>query len=118
MSAPASRHDTIERYDIAIVGGGPAGLSAAIWSARYLHSVVVVDSGDPRNWETREINGVLGLEGVRPAELRARGREACRSVSVELVDALVLRVEKRGDEDFLLCLEGGERVTARRLLLA
>lgn len=44
------------RYEVAIVGGGPAGLSAAIWLARYLHKVVVVDSGDPRNWETRGIN--------------------------------------------------------------
>ena len=56
--------------DIAIIGGGPAGLSAAIWSARYLHSTVLVDSGDPRNWETVGINGYLGLPGVRPPELR------------------------------------------------
>ncbi len=41
---------TTERYDIAVVGGGPAGLAAALWLARYLHTVVVVDSGDPRNW--------------------------------------------------------------------
>jgi len=66
------------RYDVAIVGGGPAGLSAAIWLARYLHKVVVVDSGDPRNWETRGINGYLGYLGHlggRSPELRALGRE-------------------------------------------
>src|SRR5215211_7641775 len=106
---------TERQFDITIIGGGPAGLTAAIWSARYLHSVCVIDSGDPRNWETRGINGFLGLEGIRPAELRERGRETCRSFGVDLIDELVLRVEQPGDEDFLTCLEGGGRVTSRRL---
>ena len=106
------------QFDIGIVGGGPAGLSAAIWSARYLHSVVLVDSGDPRNWETRRINGFLGFEGIRPADLRANGRDLCRKLGVDLVDAIVLHVEQLGDDDFVLCLEGGERIRARRLLLA
>jgi thioredoxin reductase len=105
-------------FDIAIIGGGPAGLSAAIWSARYLHSVCVIDSGDPRNWETRGINGYLGLDDIRPSALRGKGRETCRTLGVELIDEIVLRVEQRGDDDFLTCLEGGDRVTSRRLLLA
>jgi thioredoxin reductase len=85
-------------FDIGIVGGGPAGLSAAIWSARYLHSVVVIDSADPRNWETHSVTG--------------------RDLGVELCDATVLRAEQASDEDFLLSLEGGERIRVRRLLLA
>jgi thioredoxin reductase (NADPH) len=105
-------------FDIAIVGGGPAGLSAAVWAARYLHSVVLIDSGDPRNWETRTINGYLGLAGVSPPELRGRGRDNCRELGVDLIDGSVLRAEQRNDEDFLLCLEGGDRITSRRLLLA
>ena len=106
------------RFDIGIVGGGPAGLSAAIWSARYLHSVVLIDSGDPRNWETRGINGFLGLEGIRPPELRARGRDICRELGVDLIDAIVLRVEQERDDEFVICLEGGGKVITRRLLLA
>jgi thioredoxin reductase len=105
------------RFDIGIVGGGPAGLSAAIWSARYLHSVVLVDSGDPRNWETRGINGFLGFEGIRPSELRARGRDVCRDLGVELIDAIVLRVEQERDDEFVICMEGGGKTIARRLLL-
>jgi thioredoxin reductase len=105
------------RFDDANVGGGPAGLSAAIWSARYLHDVVLVDHGDPRNWETRGINGYLGLPGVRPPDLRALGRDECRSLGVDLIDAAVLRVD-RTDDLFTLYLEGGTRLEAKRLLLA
>ena len=110
--------DGVPLYDVAIVGGGTAGLSAALWLSRYLHSVVVVDSGDPRNWETRGINGFLGLPGIRPAELRGRGRDECRKHGVELIDGVVLCVAKRGDEHFELQLEGGAKVAGRRLLLA
>jgi thioredoxin reductase len=89
-------------YDVAIAGGGPAGLCAAIWLGRYLHSVALIDSGDPRNWETRGINGYLGLPGVRPAELRGRGREECRQYDVDLVDGFVSRARKEADDRFVL----------------
>ena len=105
-------------YDVAIVGGGPAGLSAAVWLARYLHRVVLVDSGDPRNWATRSINGFLGLPHVRPAELRRIGRAECRRYGVALVDGIVDRVEKHDDDRFALVLESGARYEGRRLLLA
>jgi thioredoxin reductase len=84
-------------YDVAIVGGGPAGLTAALWLGRYLHRVVVIDSGDPRNWETRGVNGFPGHPGVRPAELRGRTRDECRSVGVGLIDGFVARVRQNGD---------------------
>jgi thioredoxin reductase len=106
------------RFDVAIVGGGPAGLSAAIWLARYLHRVLLVDSGDPRNWETRGINGFLGHPGIRPAELRGMGRDEARSQGVELIDATCETVSKIGEETFELVLANGVRHQARRLLLA
>jgi thioredoxin reductase len=106
------------RYDVAIIGGGPAGLSASIWLARYLHHVVLVDSGDPRNWETRGINGFLGHPGIRPAELRGAGRDEARERGVELCDAVCERVVCHDDESFELALESGEIIRARRLLLA
>lgn len=106
------------RYDVAIVGGGPAGLSAAVWLARYQRSVVVVDSGDPRNWETRGINGFLGLPKIKPPDLRAAGRDECRRYGVHLIDQEVCVVRKNGDGEFSLELADGRALGAKRLLLA
>ena len=106
------------QYDVAIIGGGPAGLSASIWLARYLHDVVLVDSGDPRNWETRGINGFLGHPGIRPRDLRGAGRDEARTRGVELRDAVCDRVVCHDEESFELALESGDVLRARRLLLA
>ena len=105
-------------YDVAIVGGGPAGLSAAIWLARYLHRVVVIDAGDPRNWETRGIHGYLGLEGVTPAELRGRGRADARRFGATLVDSTVTSVTRVTDDEFHLALDDDTLIVAPRVLLA
>lgn len=109
-------------YDIAIIGGGPAGLSAAIWAGRYGRQVVLVDRGDPRNWATRGVNGYLGLPGVRPAALREAGRAEVAQYDVLLTDAEVLRVEvcahPTRDTCFAMHIAGGDTVHARRMLLA
>src|SRR4051812_36538874 len=108
----------VRSFDVAIIGGGPAGLTAAIWLARFLHSVVLIDSGDPRNWETRSVNGFLGLPHIRPPELRELGRQECRNYGVELVDDIVVASVKLNDDEFAIELAEGERLRARRLLLA
>ena len=105
-------------FDVAIIGGGPAGLCAAVWLARYLHSAVVIDSGDPRNWETRGVNGFLGLPRIRPSELRSYGREECRSYGAQLVDDIVMAAHKLDDDDFDVELLLGQPIRARRVLLA
>ena len=105
-------------YDVAVVGGGPAGLSASIWLARYLHRVVLVDSGDPRNWETRGINGFLGHPAIKPGELRGLGRDEARELGVSLLDAECETVDQRADDTFVLGLRDGTALRAQRLLLA
>ena len=106
-----------ELFDVLVVGGGPAGLSAAIWLGRYLHTVALVDSGDPRNWETRGINGFLGQPRVTPPELRGIGRDEARKYGVCLVDACVDRAVKRDDDHFVLTLQDGRALRGRRLLV-
>jgi thioredoxin reductase len=108
----------LDPHDVAIVGGGPAGLTAALFLARYLHSVVLIDSRDPRNWEARGINGYLGLHGITPPELRERGRTEAARYGVELVDACVSTVRREADDRFVTTLEGGRAFTSRRLMLA
>ena len=113
--AAAAPNDLV---DVLVVGGGPAGLSAGIWLGRYLHSVALVDSGDPRNWETRGVNGFLGQPQVTPPELRGAGRDECRRYGVTLVDACVDRVVRHADDRFELRLQDGRALHGRRLLLA
>ncbi|MEX2285090.1 MAG: NAD(P)/FAD-dependent oxidoreductase [Gemmatimonadota bacterium] len=105
-------------FEVAVVGGGPAGLSCGLWLGRYLHSTVVIDSGDPRNWETAHINGFLGLPKVKPAALRQRGRSECRRYGVKLVDGVVDTVDRTGDERFELVLRDGKQYEVGRLVLA
>ncbi len=109
--------DDLDLYDVAIVGGGPAGLSAALWLGRYLHSVVVIDSGDPRNWETRGINGFLGSHGIRSPALRQCGRDNAKEFGVEFIDTTVETARNENSERFTLTLDDGSEIRSRRILL-
>jgi thioredoxin reductase len=107
-----------QRYDVAVVGGGPAGLSGALWLARYLHKVVVVDSGDPRNWETRGINGYLGHQGIRSPELRELGRAEGAKYGVDFIGGIVDEAVNETGELFAIRLREGTVIEAERILLA
>ncbi len=69
-----SANQNTDRYDVVIVGGGPAGLNAALVLGRQRRSAVVLDSGEYRNEAAAEMHMYLSRDGVDPADLRAAGR--------------------------------------------
>jgi thioredoxin reductase len=105
---------TNETHDVIVVGGGAAGLSAALVLGRARRTVAVVDAGAPRNAPAERMHGFLSRDGMPPADLLATARDELRAYGVELVDDQVVDVTA-GLE---LLLAGGSRLKARRLLLA
>ncbi|MCC6494231.1 MAG: NAD(P)/FAD-dependent oxidoreductase [Pirellulales bacterium] len=114
----------MSQFDAAIVGGGPAGLNAAIVLGRCRRRVALMDDGKPRNYAAREIHGYLGLECASPQELRAAGRREAARYGVEFIDGEVTAVGVCSDggdgRRSLFELQVGDRpsVRARKLLLA
>ena len=80
-------------WDCIIVGAGPAGLNAALVLGRARRRVLVLDSGEPRNYATPEMHGVLGHDGLDPVDLRARGRAELARYEVDVVMAQVQHAE-------------------------
>jgi thioredoxin reductase len=104
-------------FDALIVGGGVAGLSAALLLGRSRRSVVVVDSGLPRNRTSAHLHGYLGADGLEPAELLARGRREVAGCGVTLLDGRVTDVDG-SIGGFTARLEDGTALTARRVVVA
>ncbi len=103
--------------DVVVIGGGAAGLSAAVTLGRARRSVVVVDAGTPRNAPAAGVHGFLTRDGIKPSELVAIGRAEAEGYGARVVDGVVTRVEN-GDGGFVVAVEGGESLRARRLLVA
>jgi thioredoxin reductase len=105
-------------YDVAIVGGGPAGLSAALWLGRCCRRVLLCDAERPRNQGSGALYGFLSRDGVDPDELRAIARAELRRYETVEVRAVEVVDVARAADGFVLALAGGARAEARKLLLA
>jgi thioredoxin reductase len=106
-------------YDVVIVGAGPAGLSAALMLGRCRRTVLVCDTGKPRNAASRALHGYLTRDGVPPLEFLALGRaELARYDTVTVRAVEVTEAECRPDGGFAVTLSSGEELRARKLLLA
>ncbi|MFJ7176374.1 NAD(P)/FAD-dependent oxidoreductase [Streptomyces massasporeus] len=129
-----------EKYAVVVIGGGAAGLSAALVLGRARHRTLVVDAGEPRNAPAAHMQGYLTRDGMPPAEFLALGREEIARYGVELVRDRVVEVTRGEDlievpgndlpeapgknlteapgEGFTAVLAGGRTVRARRLVVA
>jgi thioredoxin reductase len=102
--------------DVVVVGGGAAGLNGALMLARARRSVVVIDSGAPRNSPADEVHGLLGHDGTPPGELLERGRHEVRRYGGHVVGGEVVGATRDG-EGFVVTLADGRSLRARRLLV-
>ena len=109
-------------YDVLIVGGGPAGLSAALVLGRALRTIALFDAGQPRNVAARAVHGYLGHDGIPPDELRVKGRKETERYGVELLDEAVVLAEAAASASFptafRVTTQSGRTAEGRKLLLA
>ncbi|MFJ2239966.1 NAD(P)/FAD-dependent oxidoreductase [Streptomyces sp. NPDC087859] len=106
--------ETSETYEVIVIGGGAAGLSAALVLGRARRRTLVIDAGEPRNAPAAHMQGYLTRDGMPPAEFLALGREEIARYGVELVEDRAVDVTA----DFTVTLASGRTVQGRRLVIA
>lgn len=110
---------TPRMFDAVIVGAGPAGLSAALILGRCRRTVLICDTGNPRNHASHAMHGYLSRDGMPPSEFLATARAELRAYdSVEFRHVEVTDAACRPDSQFEVTLADGEPVRARKLLIA
>ena len=112
----------MSEYDVVVIGGGAAGLSAALVLSRARRTVAVVDAGTPRNSPTAHMHGYLSRDGLPPLSLVAAGRDEVTRYGGDLITGTVANVGQDAaaglEAGFAVELVDGRRLTARRLLVA
>ncbi|MFG2948096.1 NAD(P)/FAD-dependent oxidoreductase [Streptomyces adustus] len=110
--------ETTETYEVIVVGGGAAGLSAALVLGRARRRTLVVDAGEPRNAPSAHMQGYLSRDGMSPAEFLAVGREEIARYGVRLVRDRAVDAVRDPDGGFGVVLAGGRTAHARQLVVA
>jgi thioredoxin reductase len=104
-------------YDVIVIGGGPAGLSAALMLGRCRRRVLLCDSGRPRNRRSRALHGYLTRDGISPAEFNALGRSELAGYGIEC-RAVEIDNAAQSEGGFAVSMSDGGQARGRFLLLA
>ncbi|PZH18045.1 thioredoxin reductase [Streptomyces sp. NTH33] len=118
MTENKSTGSKSEGYEAVVVGGGAAGLSAALVLGRARRRTLLVDAGEPRNAPAAHMQGFLSRDGMPPAEFLAAGREEVARYGVELVRDRAVDAVRDADGEFGVTLAGGRTLRARHLVVA
>ena len=105
-------------YDVIIVGAGPAGLSAALMLGRCRRTVLVCDSGKPRNAASQALHGYLTRDGLAPREFLAIARKEMAQYDTVAVRDIEIVAAECVDGRFRVTMADGEKASARKLLIA
>ena len=116
MARQSGDMNTDNIWDAVIIGGGAAGLSAALSLGRARRRVVVIDAGQPRNRFAAHMQNVLGHDGLPPLDLLKRGREEIAAYGVEVWHETVAEVTPGTDQVEVLT-DSGKQLTARRVVV-
>ena len=108
----------MKTYDVVVVGGGSAGLSAALLLGRARRRVLVSDTGNTRNSVAQESHSFFTRDGTSPAELGRIGREQLRSYETVEFYSVGVKAAKAQSKGFEATLDNGTVVNSRKLLLA
>lgn len=123
MSLPQKAHPGVLDTEIIVVGGGPAGLQAAMSIGRMHRDAVVFDSGRYRNELVEHMHNLVGFDGTSPADFRAAARTQVQTYStIDFRSAEVETIERTcstdGDSFFTATTADGEVTKARAVVLA
>ena len=108
--------------EVIVIGGGAAGLSGAVTLARARRSVLVLDSGQPRNAPASGVHGFLSRDGISPADLLVEGATEVTRYSGQILHTRVISIHREeqntpGGQRFMVGTQDGQAFTARRVLV-
>lgn len=107
------------RYDVIVIGGSFAGLSAAMQLARARRSVCIIDAGQPRNRFAAHSHGFFGHDGANPLELITQARAMVLAYpTVSFITGEAISARKEADDRFTIALDSGDTHSASKLVLA
>src|SRR5215211_5642023 len=114
------RKQQVEEIDIAILGGGPAGLQAALVLSRTRKKIIVFDTPEPpRNTASHGVHNFLGLDGLLPMDIRKIAwKQIDKYNSAELRKEKIINVIKEKDEKFVITSDNERSIRAKKVILA